>query len=101
MFQNAITNTTKTDGVFKVVLPNGRYRVTCFFWVDNENPISLIANSEKVIQNVRQTDITEVTQKVYTITITNQELIQIVYTTGQIWSWCGFKIQPIDNPPEA
>ena len=101
VFQNAITNTTKTDGVFKVVLPNGRYRVTCFFWIDNENPISLIANSEKVIQNLRQTDTTKVIQKVYTITITNQELIQIVYTTGQIWSWCWFKIQPIGKPPDA
>ena len=36
LFQDAITNATKTDGVFKVVLPNGRYHVTCFFWVDNE-----------------------------------------------------------------
>ena len=101
LFRDAITSTTKADGVFKVVLPNGHYRVTCFFWVDAKNPISLIANGEKVIQNARQTDATGFIKQVYIITITDQQLIQIVYTTGQSWNWCGCEIQPIGHSSGA
>jgi len=35
------------------------------------------------------------------ITITDQQLIQIVYTTGQSWNWCGCKIQPIGHSSGA
>ena len=45
----------KEDGVFRVVLPNGTYEVTCYFCAGEFEPleINLIANGEKKIEKLR------------------------------------------------
>ncbi len=93
LLADSISGTTKTDGVFRVALPNGRYNVTNFFQTDRRS-IRVIANgiSQK---NQRRTN-HDIIEQNYNITITEKQLTQIVYSKGRTWSWYGCRIQPID-----
>ena len=98
----------KDDAVFRVVLPNGTYEVTCYFSNPPVSPlirgadesesaelleINLIANGEKQIQQLRIPVGNETIEKRYNITITDGHLTQVIYTDGKRWGWSGFTIQ--------
>ena len=94
------------DGVFRVALPNGRYEVICYFSADEgDEPepleINLIANDEKPIQRLQIPIGNETIERRYTITITNEQLTQVIYTRGKgkhkRWGWSGFSIRSMAN----
>ena len=92
----------KDDAVFRVALPNGTYRVICYFSADaSEEPepleINLIANGEKQIQRLRIPVGNETIEKRYNLTITDEHLTQVIYTRGKRWSWSGFTIQSLSR----
>ena len=96
----------KEDGVFRVALPNGTYEVICYFSADEgDEPepleINLIANDEKPIQRLQIPVGNETIERRYTITITNEQLTQVIYTRGKgkhkRWGWSGFSIRSLAN----
>ena len=93
LLADSISGTAKTDGVFRVALPNGRYNVTNFFQTDRR-PIGVIANGISQKNQRRTSD--DIIEQNYNITITAKQLTQIVYSKGRTWSWYGCRIQPID-----
>jgi len=73
----------KEDGVFRVALPNGTYKVTCFFYPLNEsskNKINIIANGKKVIKNLKISDEKGTISRSYSVKITDERLTQVIYT---------------------
>ena len=101
----------KEDAVFRVVLPNGRYEVICYFSAniadeaDRSEPleVNLIANGEKQIQRLQIPVGNETIDRRYNITITDEHLTQVIYTRvkGRYnrWGWSGFTIQSTDGGP--
>ena len=96
----------KEDGVFRIALPNGAYEVICYFSADEgDEPepleINLIANDEKPIQRLQIPIGNETIERRYTITITNEQLTQVIYTRGKgkhkRWGWSGFSIRSMAN----
>ncbi|MYB93604.1 hypothetical protein F4054_09000 [Candidatus Poribacteria bacterium] len=93
------------DGVFRVALPNGTYKVTCYFSANDSEPleVNLIAGREHQIQRLRIPTGNETIEKHYTITITDEHLTQVIYTRGKgehkRWGWSGFTIQSTDGGP--
>ena len=96
----------KEDGVFRIALPNGTYEVTCYFSADEgDEPepleINLIANDEKPIQRLQIPVGNETIERRYNITITNEQLTQVIYTRGKgkhkRWGWSGFSIRSMAN----
>lgn len=79
------------DGVFRVALPDGTYKVTCYFGPGEpeSHEVSVIANGKKVIKSLRMPAGDETIEKSYTITITDERLTQVVYTH---WRWSGCRI---------
>ena len=94
---------SKEDGVFRIALPNGRYEVTGYFCSGESAPheINIIANGEKVIDNLRVPVGNEAVEKSYTITIGDGQLTQIIYTRGRgtyvRWIWNGCIIERVDD----
>ena len=91
------------DGVFRVALPNGIYRVTCYFYSDDSEPyeINLIANGEKVIKKLKAPDRSESVERSYTIAISDEQLTQIIYTRRRgdykRWVWNGCTVERIGS----
>ena len=87
------------DGVFRVTLPNVTYEVICYFSASDSEPleVNLIANGEKKIQRLQIPVGNEKIERRYNITITDEQLTQVVYTSGKDgykrWGWSGFAIQ--------
>ena len=87
------------DGVFRVTLPNGDYRITCYFSSDESDllEINLIANGEKKIKKLRIPRGNETIERSYDITITDERLTQVIYTHGRDaykrWAWSGCVIE--------
>ena len=87
------------DGVFRVTLPNGDYRITCYFSSDESDllEINLIANGEKKIKKLRIPRGNETIERSYDITITDERLTQVIYTSGRDaykrWAWSGCVIE--------
>ena len=87
------------DGVFRVTLPNGDYRITCYFSSDELDllEINLIANGEKKIKKLRIPRGNETIERSYDITITDERLTQVIYTSGRDaykrWAWSGCVIE--------
>ena len=87
------------DGVFRVTLPNGDYRITCYFSSDESDllEINLIANGEKKIKKLRISRGNETIERSYDITITDERLTQVIYTRGRDaykrWAWSGCIIE--------
>ena len=86
------------DGVFRIALPNGTYKVTCYFCSGESasHEINIIANGDKVIKNLRVPEGNETVEESYTITITDERLTQVIYTRGKgahkHWIWNGYII---------
>ena len=91
--RDMVTGSAQEDGVFRIALPNGRYRVECIFRVNDQNTVSLIANGKKVVQKLKGFNGSGTVGQTYTVTIENQQLTQIAYTTGHSWNWSGCRIQ--------
>ena len=87
------------DGVFKVALPNGTYKVTSYFCSGESasHEVNIIANGKKVIKKLRMQAGSETVEKSYTITITDERLTQVIYTRGKgsykRWTWSGCVIE--------
>jgi len=95
--RDMITGSAQEDGVFRIALPNGRYRVECIFRVNDQNTVSLIANGKKVVQKLKGFKGSGTVGQTYTVTIENQQLTQIAYTTGHSWNWSGCRIQQLSR----
>ena len=86
------------DGVFKVALPNGTYKVTCYFRSGESasHEINIIANGKRVIKNLRVPEGDETVEMSYTIAVTDERLTQVIYTRGKgthkHWIWNGVSI---------
>ena len=87
------------DGVFRIALPNGTYEITCYFHAGVVAPvdINLIANGEKKFQKLRLTSADDVSEKQYTVTITDERLTQVIYTRKKRWVWNGFTVKQLSN----
>ena len=87
------------DGVFRVTLPNGEYRITCYFHSGAAQPleINLIANGEKKIKKLRIPTGNETIELSYDVTITDERLTQVIYTRARgaykRWGWSGCTIE--------
>ena len=89
------------DGVFRVALPNGMYRVTCYFCSGESasHEINIIANGKKVIKNLRVPAGNKTVEKSYTINVTDESITQVIYTRRKgshrpykRWLWSGCAI---------
>ncbi len=95
----------KADGVFRVALPNGTYKVTVHLSAVESEPLelNLIANRAQQIKRLRLPIGNERVDRHYTITISDEHLTQVIYTRGKgeykRWGWCGFTVQSIDGGP--
>ena len=87
------------DGVFRIALPNGTYEIRCYFYAGIVAPvdINLIANGEKQFQKLRLTSPDESAERRYTVTITDERLIQVIYTGKKRWVWNGFSVKRLSN----
>lgn len=89
------------DGVFRVALPNGKYKVTCHFCSGGSNPqeINIIANGKKKIKKLKVPRGNRIVDGSYTTTVTDEWLTQVIYTRGKgqykRWGWSGFSIKRI------
>ena len=87
------------DGVFRVILPNGHYEVTCYFSSEDSEAleINLIANGEKKIEKLRIPPESETAERSYNVTITDERLTQVIYASGrrdyERWGWSGCAIK--------
>ena len=84
------------DGVFRVDLPNGRYIVTSTHFTQGKPcKIDLIANGKRYIRNVTLNQHLVMTS--YSITITDQQLTQIIHPrqAGKVWGWLNCNIKPM------
>ena len=81
------------DGVFRVDLPNGRYIVTSTHFTQGKPcKIDLIANGKRYIRNVTLNQHLVMTS--YSITITDQQLTQIIHPrqARKDWGWLNCNI---------
>ena len=97
------------DGVFRLNLPNGDYRITSYFCsVDSsKHKVYLIANNQKVIKKLIVPSDKTVIKRVYVVKVTDRELTQVIYTskervqrnpsTHNHWIWNGFMVEKITN----
>ena len=97
------------DGVFKLNLPNGDYRITSYFCsVDSgEHKVYLIANNQKVIKKLIVPSNKTIIKKTYFANVTDRKLTQIIYTSKERvqrdtdkhnhWIWNGFVVEKIEN----
>ena len=90
------------DGVFRIAVPNGTYRITCYFCSDEDSyNINLIANGKKVIKNLKISPGSKTVEKSYNIKVTDERLTQVIYTSGKgidkRWVWNGFVIERNDS----
>ena len=89
------------DGVFRIALPNGTYKVTGYFHSVESAAyeINVIANGEKVIKNLRLPAGSEAFEKSYTINISDEKLTQIIYTRRRgdykRWVWNGCMVERV------
>ena len=69
------------DGVFRVALPNGKYKVTCHFCSGGSNPqeINIIANGKKKIKKLKVPRGNRIVDGSYTTTVTDEWLTQVIY----------------------
>ena len=84
------------DGVFRVDLPNGRYIVTSTHCTQEQpSKIDLIANGKRYIRNLTLNQHPVTTS--YSITITDQQLTQIIHPrqAGKVWGWLNCNIKPM------
>ena len=93
------------DGVFRLNLPNGDYRITSYFCsVDSgKHKVYLIANNQKVIKKLIVPSDKTVIKRVYVVKVTDRELTQVIYTskervqrnpsTHNHWIWNGFMVE--------
>ena len=72
------------DGVFRLNLPNGDYRITSYFCsVDSgKHKVYLIANNQKVIKKLIVPSDKTVIKRVYVVKVTDRELTQVIYTSN-------------------
>ena len=72
-----------SDAAFRIDLPNGTYRVTCYFSSghDGSHEINLIANEKKIIKHLVLPPGNTTTERSYTVNVTNEQLTQVIYTT--------------------
>ena len=117
----------EADAAFRLALPNGSYRVTCYFSLARSatqqltasgfpngpgNPsirsessrrctINIIANSKKMIQKLKVSAGDDTIERSYIISVTDQRLTQVIYTRwwdpNKRWGWCGFSIKRLPN----
>ncbi|MYF98496.1 hypothetical protein F4212_05085 [Candidatus Poribacteria bacterium] len=93
----------KDDAVFRVTLPNGTYKVICYFGGNESNPleVNLFANDERRIKEIYIPVGSNGVEEHYTINIRNEHLTQVIYTSNNgnniMWGWSGFTIQEIDS----
>ncbi|MAG82625.1 hypothetical protein CMK10_00530 [Candidatus Poribacteria bacterium] len=97
------------DGVFRLNLPNGDYRITSYFCsVDSgKHKVYLTANNQKVIKKLIVPSDKTVIKRGYVVKVTNRELTQVIYTskervqrnpsTHNHWIWNGFMVEKITN----
>ena len=86
------------DGVFRIALPNGNYKVTYHFFSDElaDHETNIIANGKRVIKNLKIPAGSGAIERSYTITVTDERLTQIIYTgNGQSkrWGISGYTIE--------
>ena len=84
------------DGVFRVDLPNGRYVVTSTHCAQKQpSKIDLIANGKRYIRNLTLNQHPMTTS--YSITITDQQLTQIIHPrqARKDWGWLNCNIKPM------
>ena len=89
---------SEEDGVFRVALPNGNYKVTYHFFSDEsaDHETNIIANGKRVVKNLKIPAGRGAIERSYTITVTDERLTQIIYTgNGQSkrWGISGFTIE--------
>ena len=91
------------DGVFRLILPNGMYEVTCYFSASPSEllEINLIANGNHKIKQLQMSKGDETIEKSYVINITDQKLTQVIYSRSKgeykRWGWSGFTIKKTDR----
>jgi len=97
------------DGVFRLNLPNGDYRITSYFCSGDsgKHKVYLIANNQKVIKKLIVPSGKTVIKRVYVVKVTNRELTQVIYTskervqrnpsTHNHWIQNGFMVEKITN----
>ena len=89
---------SEEDGVFRVALPNGIYKVTCYFGSNESeaHKINITANGKKVINNLKVPAGNETVNKSYIVTVTDKRLTQVIYTArgyNKRWMWSGCSIE--------
>ena len=90
------------DAVFRLSLPNGIYKVTCYFNTTKAEPFetNIIVNGAHKIQQLQLSDGDEQIERHYNVTITDEQLTQVIYTRGKggnkRWTWSGFTIRRTD-----
>jgi hypothetical protein len=100
------------DRALRVDLPNGRYRVTCYFLShpQGDYQVNLIANRERVIRARRIEQADGVVAMQYEIEVRDGRLIQVFYTTWKrsadrtrlnMWAVSGVDIEQLDPPVPA
>ena len=96
-YQDSIVG--EEDGVFKVILPNGAYKVVCYFSASGTEPleVNLIANGAQKIKELQIPIGSNIIMKHYNIEIKDEFLTQVIYTRGKAkykrWGWSSFSIQ--------
>ena len=104
-YRDAVWDTA--DAAFKLDLPNGVYRVTCYFSSGEgaAHQINLLANDKQIIKRLVVPAGNDTIERSYTVTVTDGYLTQVIYTTqkrtrdGSVhehWIWSGFIVEQID-----
>ena len=80
------------DGVFRVALPNGTYRVKSRFRAEAYSyRLSIIANGERVVRNQMVQTGVEPIEVSFSVTVTDEQLTQVVYAKERThkagWCW--------------
>lgn len=98
-YRDAVWDTA--DAAFKLDLPSGVYRVTCYFSSGEgaAHQINLLANDKQVIKRLIVPPGNDTIERSYTVTVTDGYLTQVIYTTQkrtrdgsmhEHWIWNGF-----------
>ena len=72
-----------TEAAFRIDLPNGIYRVTCYFSSahDGSHEVNLMSNEENIIKHLVLPPGNITIERNYTQNVTNEQLILVIYTT--------------------